>query len=67
MSHYMTRREQERLIKLADPQCPDCGGEGFYCIEWNGDPNRDEDVACECTTQTREEDEPESQGHGWGV
>ncbi len=45
----MNLTEQLRAIhEAADPQCQECGGEGLVSIAINGDPDREQDVACDC-------------------
>jgi hypothetical protein len=45
----MTESAELRVLKAAaDPVCHQCGGEGIVCISWNGDPDKCEDLACDC-------------------
>jgi hypothetical protein len=67
MSHTISRHVKDTLKTLADPQCTDCDGEGFFCVNYNNDPDKDFDAACECTMRSREDAEPDPDGYGWRV
>lgn len=38
----------EQLKPHANPDCPECGGEGYISYGWSGDPDRVEEVICPC-------------------
>lgn len=46
----MTATEAGELTAAADPDCPECLGEGFIPICWNNDPGRCEDMVCACVS-----------------
>jgi len=52
-------RVRALLKAAADSQCQTCGGAGVVCIAWNGDLDREEDVACDCAKHALDDlDEP---------
>lgn len=51
----MTKSTLARLRLHANPDCPECGGEGVLSIVWNNNPDREEDIACDepgCAAET---------------
>lgn len=44
------------LKRKALKDCPQCDGDGFVGICWNGNPDREEDVACECIDRPEPEE-----------
>ncbi len=50
------------LKAAADPTCDTCGGEGVVCIAPQGDPDQEQDVACDCAKHALDGiDEPHDQ------
>lgn len=50
----LTEKEREHCKRWADPHCPKCDGEGWMPVSWNGDPDRCEDLACDCVRNDEE-------------
>lgn len=44
----------ERLKRWAQPDCPECDGDGVVCVATRQNPDGHKDIACDCTKDARE-------------
>jgi hypothetical protein len=66
MSHILRAAFKDRLLKMADPDCPECSGEGWYTVCWNNNPDREDEMACACVREALEaEDGPADDSEAW--
>ena len=61
----MSAKVKATLALLADKTCPECDGEGWVSISWNNNPDRCEDIACNCVQRNCEPVDDEAWSGGF--